>query len=99
MNLQKSETWLIIGMSVITCMALLVAIFMMSRVPDDHDQLLTEVQKNGTRLESLEKMKTPATARRFTADDGQALMRCLRIPYPQRQPCLDTVQQRIESRP
>jgi hypothetical protein len=99
MNLSKSETWLVVILSAITCLALLVAIFMLSRVPDDHNQLLDAVRANGTRLETLEAMKVPATARRFTADDGDALLRCLRIPYSERDPCLEAIRNRIRDRP
>jgi hypothetical protein len=52
------------------------------------------------RLDALETQKSPATARRFTADDGEALMRCLRIPNQTRarEECISTVERRIKNR-
>ncbi len=52
------------------------------------------------RLDALEQQTSPATARRFTADDAEALMRCLRIPNRTlaREECIRTVEQRIRNR-
>ena len=51
------------------------------------------------RLDALEQQTSPATARRFTADDAEALMRCLRIPNQTRarEACVSTVEQRIRN--
>lgn len=69
------------------------------RIGEDITSNTAILSSSAARLAALEASKAPATARRFTTDDAQALMRCLRIPYAERAPCLDALNDRIERRP
>lgn len=67
---------------------------------NSHDEVLQVMHSNAARLEALESNKARATARRFTADDGESLMKCLRIPNltPEREECLRVIEQQINNR-
>lgn len=65
---------------------------------NSHDEVLQVVQSNAARLEALEAKKAPATAKRFTSDDAQDLIACLRLPKPEQRPCLDAIQSRFTGR-
>jgi len=49
-----------------------------------------------SRIEHLELSKTPATMKRFTSDDALYLVACLKLPYTQREYCLDKIQSSLE---
>lgn len=76
------------------------AIYFFTGVTGDHGLMISLLSSTAERLEALETNKARATAKRFTADDAQALMACLRIPNltPEREACLRSVETQITER-
>lgn len=81
------------AIAIMVAIILAVTLSLYSSATDSHQQTLK-------RLESLETGRADATAKRFTADDGAALMRCLRIPNltPEREKCIREIETKIETR-
>lgn len=50
------------------------------------------------KLEKLEGMRAPATARRFTADDALVLLACDKLPPEQRDLCRNELNKKLEKR-
>ena len=63
---------------------------------NSHDEVLSVVRDNSTRLQAMEAQRSPATAKRFTSDDAQDLIACLRLNKPEQRPCLDEIQARFK---
>lgn len=93
MSLNTRELTLMSAIAIMVAIILAVTLTLFSSVADSHKETLK-------RLESLETGRAAATAKRFTADDGTALMRCLRIPNltPEREKCLREIETKIETR-
>lgn len=91
---------LVLAISVFLVVVTSVAVFFFGKVSIGHEDMLVILQSNAERLERLETNKAKATAKRFTADDAEALMRCLRIPNGTRarEECIQTVEQRIKNK-
>lgn len=87
-------------MAILIGCVLIFLIYSFSGVSAGHRRIEVIVASNAERLEALESNKARATSRRFTADDGEALMRCLRIPNltKEREECLRVIEQQINNR-
>ena len=92
----RTESWTVSILAVLMGLGLIGIVATFSQSTSNGDSL----QGVHARLDALETQKSPATARRFTADDGEALMRCLRIPNQTRarEECISTVERRIKNR-
>lgn len=92
----RAESWTVSILAVLMGLGLIGIVATFSQSTSNGDSLAGVHD----RLDALENQKAPATARRFTADDGEALMRCLRIPNQtrSREECISTVERRIRNR-
>ena len=92
----RAESWTVSILAVLMGLGLIGIVATFSQSTSNGDSL----EGVHARLDALETQKSPATARRFTADDGEALMRCLRIPNQTRarEECISTVEHRIKNR-
>ncbi len=92
----RAESWTVSILAVLMGLGLIGIVATFSQSTSNGNSL----QGVHARLDALETQKSPATARRFTADDGEALMRCLRIPNQTRarEECISTVESRIKNR-
>ena len=92
----RAESWTVSILAVLMGLGLIGIVATFSQSTSNGDSLAGVHD----RLAALENQKAPATARRFTADDGEALMRCLRIPNQtrSREECISTVERRIRNR-
>jgi hypothetical protein len=88
---------LAIAFVVAVSLALLVTLF--SSASSDHEEILTYLRAADERLEALEHNRAKATAKRFTSDDAQDLLLCVRLPHAERGPCLDRFQARFKTEP
>lgn len=93
---QQTERILIIILSCVLGLALAAAVTLLVNMSNGQDEMLAVVRGNAERLAAIEQRKTPATARRFTADDGLSLTACLRLPYAEREPCLRALDEKIK---
>lgn len=93
MSLNTRELTLMSVIAIMVAIILGVTLMFFASSIDSHKETLK-------RLESLETGRAAATAKRFTADDGAALMRCLRIPNltPEREKCIREIETKIETR-
>lgn len=98
MTQQRAELWSIAALSVLVAVAMIVAVMYFSCLENRQSKIISIVEVNAARLDALEHNKAKATARRFTADDYLALAQCLRIPYKERDACLDEIAVRISNR-
>lgn len=98
--LDQKENTIITILAVLVGCVLIFMVYSFSGVSDGHDRIESIVTSTSDRLYALEQQTSPATARRFTADDAASLMRCLRIPNQTRarEECLRIVEQRINNR-
>lgn len=98
--LDRRENITITILAVLVGCVLVFMVYSFSGVSDGHNRIEAIVTANGERLEALESNKSKATAKRFTSDDGEALMKCLRIPNltPARESCLQAVEMQIAQR-
>lgn len=98
--LSRIENLTVTAIAVMVGVLLIFVIYSFSQVSNGHDRILEVVQSSAARLEALESNKAKATSKRFTSDDGEALMRCLRIPNqtPAREACLQAVEMQIAER-
>lgn len=92
----RKDNFAISALAVLVGCVLIFLIYSFSGVSDGHQRILEAVKINTARLEALETNKAVATANRFTSDDAAKLMRCLEIPYANREPCLAAIRQRFE---
>jgi hypothetical protein len=92
----RAESWTVSILAVLMGLGLIGIVATFSQSTSNGDSLAGVHD----RLDALENQQVPATARRFTADDGEALMRCLRIPNQtrSREECISTVERRIRNR-
>ena len=92
----RAESWTVSILAVLMGLGLIGIVATFSQSTSNGESL----EGVHARLDALETQKSPATARRFTADDGEALMRCLRIPNQTRarEECISTVERRIKNR-
>lgn len=98
--LDRNENIAITILAILVGCVLVFMVWSFSGVSDGHDRIEAIVSDSAERLYALEQQTSPATARRFTADDAEAPMRCLRIPNQTRarEACVSTVEQRIRNR-
>lgn len=91
---------LVLAISVFLVAVTSVAVFFFGQASRDNDDMLAILQSNAERLERLETNKAKATSKRFTAEDAECLMRCLRIPNGTRarEECIQTLEQKIKNR-
>ena len=72
----RAESWVITAIAIAVSIAMAVAIWFFDGVGSDHDAMLERLERMDhtidQRVKQVETMKVPATARRFTADDGEA---------------------------
>lgn len=96
----RRENFAITALAVLVGCVLVFMIYSFSGVSEGHQRIEAIVSASAERLEALESNKAKATAKRFTADDGEALMKCLRIPNltPAREACLQAVEMQIQAR-
>lgn len=90
----------ITALAVLVGCVLIFMVYSFSGVSAGHARIEAIVTDSAARLEALENNKVKATARRFTADDAEQLMRCLRIPNltKEREECLRVIEQQINNR-
>lgn len=98
--LDRNEHIVITILAVLVGCVLVFMVYSFSGVSAGHDRIEAIVSDSAERLYALEQQTSPATARRFTADDAEALMRCLRIPNltPAREACLQAIEMQIATR-
>jgi hypothetical protein len=85
---------LAIGVVVASTLVLLVSLF--SSATSDHDEIITYLRSADERLAAMEQGRAKATAKRFTSDDAQDLLLCVRLPHAERGECLDRFQARFK---
>ncbi len=95
---QRTETITTLFVSVVLGVALIVAVRFFAGMSEDNTRILSVVLANAERLEALENNKAKATAKRFTADDYLALSQCLRVPYKDREACLEQIDRAVANR-
>jgi len=88
------------ALAVLVGCVLIFMIYSFSGVSAGHARIEAIVTSNAERLEALESNKVKATARRFTADDAEQLIKCLRIQNftKEREECLSRIEQQINNR-
>jgi len=85
---------LAIGVLVASTLILLVSLF--SSASSDHEEIITYLRSADERLTAIEAGRAKATAKRFTSDDAQDLLLCVRLPHAERGECLDRFQARFK---
>ena len=86
----RNEFWLVAFIAAVVSATLLTVLFNGSALRDGNEFHQNVIQ----RLENIEHMKTPATAKRWTSDDGLAQIKCLeQYPYGsvERKECLNRI--------
>ena len=87
MVMTRNEFWIVAFIAVIVSATLTMVIVNYSTMRDGNDFHRNVIE----RLESIEHMRTKATAKRFTSDHYLELSQCLRIPYAGRERCLKDI--------
>lgn len=88
-NLEVITYRIVIGISIGLIFAAAWAVLFFGGMSTDHaDQIM--------RLDALEHNRAKATAKRFTSDDAQDMLLCIRLKEPERCACLDRFQARFK---
>ena len=93
------ERWtyrIVLAISVFLVLVLAWAVLFFWEMDGHQDRLLAQVEANGQRIAAMEQGRAKATAKRFTSDDAQDLLLCVRLPHAERGECLDRFQARFK---
>lgn len=96
--LERRDNITITVLAVLVGCVLIFMVYSFSGVSAGHARIEAIVTDSAARLEALESNKARATAKRFTSDDAAELMRCLEIPYAQRDVCLQPMRERFQAK-
>jgi len=87
------KEWVLsLGIATVVSVCLIVLVGLFSSATSDHDEIITYLRSADERLAAMEQGRVRATAKRFTSDDAQDLLLCVRLPHAERGVCLDPFQ-------
>ena len=95
-NIERWTYRMVMFISLFLTVVLVWAVLFFWEMDTYQSRLLAQVEANGQRIAAMEAGKVKATAKRFTSDDAQDLLLCLRLPKDEQRPCLDRFQARFK---